>query len=213
MHIAAIWLQDLKCVTLCSQSLALLLLPPYSNAVYCISVSSISALWPSVCVFLLHWILLWWQVFYSLVCNTQLFCTFQRVAETMNVEGEVSLLIDSPSSKGASAKKTSGQEKGQTDRKTATKVSRHMLGYVTQETWQVVKLAQVVRHFFTWSMAVVLPTNQRCKRGQYWKNPIGFVQSKYSRSSFSATKLQLLPFLSDSKHSNLIITIWKFCMI
>ncbi len=71
-------------------------------------------------------------MFYSLVCNTQLFCTFQRVAETMNVEGEVSLLIDSPSPKGASAKKTSGQEKGQTDRKTATKVSRHMLGYVTK---------------------------------------------------------------------------------
>ncbi|XP_072013299.1 gamma-tubulin complex component 2-like [Amphiura filiformis] len=57
-----------------------------------------------------------------LICVTFANC-IQRVAQTMNVEGEVSLLIDSPAPKGAAAKETRGQEKGQTDRrKTATKV-------------------------------------------------------------------------------------------
>ncbi len=37
--------------------------------------------------------------------------------------------------------------------------------------------------------------------------------NKYSKSSFSSTKLQYSLFLSDSKHSNLIIIIWKFCTI
>ena len=47
-----------------------------------------------------------------------------------------------------------------------------------------------------------LPTNRWCKRGEHRKNPTGFVQSKYSKSSFSATKWQFSFELSDSKHSN-----------
>ncbi len=44
---------------------------------------------------------------------------------------------------------------------------------------------------------------------------IGFAQSKNSKSksSFSASKLQFSLYLSESKHSNPIITIWKFRMI
>ena len=37
--------------------------------------------------------------------------------------------------------------------------------------------------------SVHLPTSRRCKRGKHRKKPIGFVQGKYSKSSFSATRL------------------------
>ena len=39
-------------------------------------------------------------------------------------------------------------------------------------------------------------------KGQHRDNPIGFVQGKYFKSSFSAMKIQFLPILSDSQQSN-----------
>ncbi len=53
--------------------------------------------------------------------------------------------------------------------------------------------------------SVHVPTDWHCNRGQYRKNLLALYRANIvqSKSGFSSTKLQFLPFLSDSKHSNL----------
>ncbi len=52
---------------------------------------------------------------------------------------------------------------------------------------------------------VHLPTSRHCKRGQHRKSHNWICTQQISKWSFSAMESQFSPFLSDSKHINLII--------
>ena len=69
----------------------------------------------------------------------------------------------------------------------------------------------MVWYKFAWC---TYPRASAVKGEEHQKNPVGICTEQIFKGQFSSNEeLQFLFYLSDSKHSNVVITIWKFSII